>query len=312
MPSVPLNEIHIAVWERTNLYKNNLVLPKVCETTSAKRRQVVPQQAVSSSNNKSVSLPWKTRKLKDPPLLRRTGAQVFHEDVEKLEENDKPNFDSEAFVENKEHFTENATCKRRNDVETFEPYIPRKKRSTVAGATTTNSNYTESCSGDFTKAKEEPLCSPDEDAEKSTNFLPWQDGISVQLGEKQKQAIACDNQSDSGYSSPGSNSSCASVTMPCAIEAVPNLDEFLGSLDSMDLLDLVNSERCDKTDAACKLTASKNVVGDVDIDDILGEIFSEEQFQNEQSVNKSDAIDDALQPLSLVTCEDLFHVLAAI
>ena len=101
---------------------------------------------------------------------------------------------------------------------------------------------------------------------------------------KQKQAIACDNQSDSGYSSPGSNSSCTSLTLPSVIESVPNLDEFLGSLDSMDLLDFVNSEECDKT------------FQNIDIDDILGECR-----------------DDTLPSLlPLVTCDDLDHVLAAI
>ena len=284
MPSVPLNEIHIAVWERTSLYQKNVVSPKVCsETTTPRRRKIVPQQSLSSSNSKSVSLPSKTRKLKDPLSLRRMGAEVVDEGVKKFEER-KSNFVPETFVENNEHSTENATCKRENNVETFEPYIPRKKRSTVAGVPATNSNYPQSCPGDFAKVKDKPLCSLDENAEKSTDFLPWQDSISVQLGEKQKQAIACDNQSDSGYSSPGSNSSCTSLTLPSVIESVPNLDEFLGSLDSMDLLDFVNSEECDKT------------FQNIDIDDILGECR-----------------DDTLPSLlPLVTCDDLDHVLAAI
>jgi hypothetical protein len=66
----------------------------------------------------------------------------------------------------------------------------------------------------------------------------------MSIVEKNKQSAVCDNQSDSGYSSPGSNNSCISLpSNHCTKEENSILNEII---DTLDEIDIPGNERFEK------------------------------------------------------------------
>ena len=325
LPSVPVNQIHIAVWERTALYQKTITSTKLNEeTATVQRKQTGPTQALGGGLSLSNPLSPKVFRLKEPPLLGREAietnrktsdvriskqvgntfkiAPIVSHAVKKLQEKNHATVGHRFLVENKTHLEENDKSKKRTNVNNFEPYIPRKKRHTAAEGGVTNSSEVllvsnDGSSSSLSTAKGERLGG--KTGNKSTNVPPWSDPISVHVDEKQKQAVLCDTQSDSGYSSPGSNSSCVSLTTP-STKQEPNLNEFLESLDGLDLPGIINSSRCEP-DTANEDSGSSKKPEEVGCDDFFGVIFSQEEFQRKESEMKITTTNDSSN-LSPSTC----------
>ena len=214
-PSFPLDQVHVAVWERANVYKRKsssvevanrtLERPHAWETKVVKATSA--ESSVNSNDEHSTSI----------HLSNSLTSTSINENNDR-----KNNLDMKSNGER---------CARQKRKNVFEPYIPKKKRN----LSTDNSLCRDE---EKTVVVNKNKCT-----NAASNFSHWKP-VSV----VDKVGVISDNQSDSGYSSPGSNSSCVSQPS-CIKDENFILNEIIDSLNDVDIPDNKrnekDSEKCD-------------------------------------------------------------------
>ena len=192
LPAIPPSEIHIAVWE------------KVCSVASSPLVQAAEKTTTGDIQEKHV----KNIKVNCSPVTINSSMPLLNIDSN-LKVAPTADVDKARLTQplSSPLLLPPATIKSRTlslgsqhhklGVGKFEPYIPRKKRLVSYSCPT--SPICVKADPDRSTA---PLASPS----LSQPFLTWQD-----IKEQTKKTNADDLQSDSGYSSPPSVSSCSSL-----------------------------------------------------------------------------------------------------
>lgn len=196
IPNVPLSEVHIAVWEKVSVVVNPLLPPSEMK---------ISRSEIKSNHTAQPTQDTKMGKISSIPLLSihcsatTTSSQGINKAL------CSPPLISPALSPSRSTTALNLSLKTRS--EQFEPYIPRKKRL-----------ITQSCPSS-------PLCfnKPTRNSNRITlePFLTWQE-----VKEQNKKLSVDELQSDSGYSSPASVSSCGSLASGQSNTAV-SVDEPL-------------------------------------------------------------------------------------
>lgn len=211
-PNVPPSEVHIAVWEKvsTDLISQLTTLKDVVRRGTEQNLTIIKE---SCSDTKLSSRP-----LSDIDCNVTTSSAVI---------NGKKTLNSPTSCGPDSSLPIIATGSRvshksqaKLKAGKFEPYIPRKKR--LLSPSSTNSSV---CSRqDFDISISSPL-SPSP----SQPFLTWQD-----IKEQTNKLNVDDLQSDSGYSSPLSVSSCSSLALSQSIGSGNSLSDCLEDVHSSD------------------------------------------------------------------------------
>ncbi|CAB4006897.1 SUMO-specific isopeptidase USPL1-like [Paramuricea clavata] len=243
-PSFPLDQLHIAVWQRAKIYQRKSlsvesVATALAETKILESRVVKASSTVGLSEylNDKLSL----ASLKDNRLLKNIGlssssskdtwlrelspqSNVLSSNVKMRGETNDVLPDSGKSLE----LEEGSGQKRKN---TFEPYIPKKKRTSSTGISLSKD---EEKTGTILENIRSPiLANENKLTDASTSISHWK--AMSRIGND-KQGVICDNQSDSGYSSPGSNGSCVSLpSNHCTKEENLILNEIIDTLDEIDI-----------------------------------------------------------------------------
>lgn len=203
LPNVPLSEVHIAVWEKVSVVINPLLpLPKMKEIRTEIKTNHTAQPTQYTRMSKISSMPLFS--------IHCSETITSSQDINKALCSPPPN--SPALSPSRSRTALNLSLKTRS--EQFEPYIPRKKRL-----------VTQSCPSS-------PPCvnNPTMDFNRITlqPFLTWQE-----VKEQNKKLSVDELQSDSGYSSPASVSSCGSLVSGQSNTAV-SVDEPLEEVQEDD------------------------------------------------------------------------------
>mgnify|MGYP002803903167 FL=1 len=219
-PCFPLDQVHIALWERTKRKSSSSVEIAANALGEPERRAPeakVVKATATMGERLPVNLPLKDGLLNPSYSTTPSGVTDSHQ-IDDRENNfdkrgkcsdDLPN--SMANERKSSEFRQNDCGQKRKNI--FEPYIPKKKRTLSI------------CCTD--KEKTVPVLVGDsKSSSASTSFPHWKDRSVVE-----KVGAICDSQSDSGYSSPGSNSSCASLpSSNCTKDENSILNEIIDSL----------------------------------------------------------------------------------
>lgn len=188
-PNVPLSEIHIAVWEKVSAAFNSLLPPATKEiSTTELKTNFKAKLAQDARLAKTSSMPL----LSIDCNVSNTSSQ----DIDKALHS--PPLQSPMLSPSRSRTALNLPLKTRSGQ--FEPYIPRKKR--LVSQSCPNSPVCNNSRADSDGIATH-LASP---LSLSQPFLTWQD-----IKEQNKKLSVDDLQSDSGYSSPASVSSCGSL-----------------------------------------------------------------------------------------------------
>ncbi len=268
-PSFPVDEVHIAVWERAKIYQRKSTLIEIASKTLSERpRPVLAANAVNASSSNIVSLndkrlptdsetrsssdshlgdlpnkvPLSQQKVLSDDLNGRLSNLILFKDSESSQtpftstisrsssshQDNDDEYNVEASSETLELDGDGVSKKRKS---IFEPYIPKKKRSLPTSISPSRDGAKDILLEDVRVNENKP----------STSFSRCK-GMSIV--EKNKQSAVCDNQSDSGYSSPGSNNSCISLpSNHCTKEENSILNEII---DTLDEIDIPGNERFEK------------------------------------------------------------------
>ena len=191
LPAIPPSELHIAVWE------------KVCSVAASPLVQAVKKATtgdIQEKHVKSIKVNCSAAKVPSVPLLN---VDLNLEVAPTADVNKalfmQPLSSSLSLppVTTKSRTLSLGSQHHKLGVGKFEPYIPRQKR--LVSYSCPNSQICPKADSDRSTA---PLASPS----LSQSFLTWQD-----INKQTKKTNVDDLQSDSGYSSPPSVSSCSSL-----------------------------------------------------------------------------------------------------
>ena len=190
LPAIPPSEIHIAVWEKVcSVASSPMVQAAEKTTTGDIQEKLVKNTKVNCSpvtSNSSMPLLNIDSNLKVAPTTDVDKALLTQPLSSPLS---LPPLRSRTLSLGSQH--------HKLGVGKFEPYIPRKKRLV---------SYSCPTSPICVKADPDKSTAPLASPSLSQPFLTWQD-----IKEQTKKINADDLQSDSGYSSPPSVSSCGSL-----------------------------------------------------------------------------------------------------
>ena len=262
IPSIPLDQVHVAVWERATLYqkKSSSGVGRLAEkcredkAISGLSKRLDTGSSILSKDNSTgnhSSIISKTdfsqhkvssenlKTLSDIPSDIKVNSSIsipkLNNDRQNSVKAERGNVDSlpsclaaEKKSKELDVKTECNDTKRKN---TFEPYIPRKKRLLCTNETSQMKNEE--------KTKTEDIYSPVR-ANGNKQIMEVSTGLwkGVTLIEKDKQGSVGspgDNQSDSGYSSPASNNSSVSLPLRSTKEEAMIINEIIDTLDEIDL-----------------------------------------------------------------------------
>ena len=209
VPSFPLDEVHIAVWERAKLFQRKCLPVETGAKVAGKPSEVLSCN-VKSTTSKLV--PSEDGRIRETSVTRNgcLSESFANSHLNKVKgSNGKMEFNTNSITDTRKSVevkANSAVEKRKN---TFEPYIPKKKRSVSSAL-----------------SKDEVKIVP------GFEDVPLPSHVKV---EKDKLgASSCDNQSDSGYSSPGSNSSCVSLPSNACTKADHSIiNEIVDTLDEL-------------------------------------------------------------------------------
>ena len=243
-PSFPLDQLHIAVWERAKLYQRKSLSVESAATTLAETK-ISESKVVKASSTVGLSEYLNDKhslvSSKDNRLLKNIGlssssskdtwlrelspqSNVLSSNVEVRGETKDVLPDSGKSLE----LEDGCGQKRKNS---FEPYIPKKKRTSSAGISLSKN---EEKTGTILENIRLPILAKENKlTDASTSLSHWK--AMSRIGND-KQGVICDNQSDSGYSSPGSNGSCVSLpSNHCTKEENLILNAIIDTLDEIDI-----------------------------------------------------------------------------
>ena len=191
LPVISPSEVHIAVWERQNAFVQS---PQYSATRTITAKNISNEPASEVKQNFPAS-----RTVLMPSLRTDSNLNVMsHSNDERrlfsLSHRSALSRPPPVLLRSRPLFHEST---HKLAVGKFEPYIPRKKR--IVSYSCPNSPL---CAKSDAETSATPLSSPGLPAP----FLTWQD-----IKEQNKKFRSDDLQSDSGYSSPASVSSCSSL-----------------------------------------------------------------------------------------------------
>ena len=191
LPVISPSEVHIAVWERQNAFVQS---PQYSATRTITAKNIPNEPASEVKQNFPAS-----RTVLMPSLRTDSNLNVMsHSNDERrlfsLSHRSALSRLPPVLLRSRPLFHEST---HKLAVGKFEPYIPRKKR--IVSYSCPNSPL---CAKSDAETSATPLSSPGLPAP----FLTWQD-----IKEQNKKFKSDDLQSDSGYSSPASVSSCSSL-----------------------------------------------------------------------------------------------------
>ena len=191
LPVISPSEVHIAVWERQNAFVQS---PQYSATRTIRSKNIPNEPANEAKQNFPAS-----RTVLMPSLRTDSNMNVMsHGNDERglfsLSHRSALSRLPPLLLRSRPLFHES---NHKLAVGKFEPYIPRKKR--LVSYSCPNSPL---CAKSDAETSTTPLSSPVLPAP----FLTWQD-----IKEQNKKFRSDDLQSDSGYSSPASVSSCSSL-----------------------------------------------------------------------------------------------------
>ena len=245
-PSFPLDQVHIAVWERARRKSSSVEIAakalgeaerRAPEAKVVKATATMDERLPSNVNNEHCLNLCSKDGLFNPSFSETPSRAIDSHPNDDRENNFNMkgecgnHLPNSMAAERKSSESGKESCgqKRKN---IFEPYIPKKKRTLSI------------CCAD--KEKTVPvLVNDSKSSNASTSFSHWKDTSVVE-----KVGVISDNQSDSGYSSPGSNSSCASLpSSNCTKDENFILNEIIDSLPEIDALEneklQKDSQKCD-------------------------------------------------------------------
>lgn len=287
-PSFPLDQLHIAIWERAKLFKGKFIPAEAAAKSPADAKRSVlenkvgvvidKKQSTVSLNVDSLTKDLNSKDLNtsNSCLSRKFGSfnGLLKDNVSNpsntapLRELDSVKTRSlleQTCSHTSASKTKNAgltnqiskskdrspITKRKN---AFEPYIPKKKRLLSNNCLDSNMGITASNSEDTS------LRSNDKITSASTAHLQSKEGVSVDNTVKQNNVCGI----DSGYSSPSSNSSCNSL--PLSQSAKDDNINLLDIIHTLECIDFPNRNMHNLN--SIELKSSQDVVGDLKNDSI--------------------------------------------
>ena len=194
-PNVPLSEVHIAVWEKVSVVINPQIPPP--------KFKEISRTEVKTNHSAQPTQDTRFGKISSMPLLSIDCSATFapSQDINKSLYSSPLN--SPALSPSRSRTVLNLSLKTKS--EQFEPYVPRKKR--LVTQSSPNS----------------PICISNSKLNSNgiapQPFLTWQE-----VKEQNKKLSFDELQSDSGYSSPASVSSCGSLVI-CQSNKDVSVDE---------------------------------------------------------------------------------------
>ena len=233
IPSFPLDEVHIAVWERAKLFQrksSTVEISAKIKTTVAGQGYDKNSDVLCDNVNNTVSnlTPSDDGRLQEIPVVSNgSGNSSNFNKVEGVSDELECKTDDvlpKAISDKRKSMEEKANTSVEKRKNTFEPYVPKKIRT---------SSRVSLSKDEATKVTDLCLESHVNDRKVAGTSLCHLKGVTVV--DKDKLGIVCDNQSDSGYSSPGSNSSCVSLASNQCTKAENSIvDEIISTLDEID------------------------------------------------------------------------------
>ena len=191
LPVISPSEVHIAVWERQNAFVHS---PQYSATRTITAKNIPNEPASEVKQNFPASRTVLMPSLRTDSNMNLTSHGNDERRLFSLSHRSALSRLPPVLLRSRPLFHEST---HKLAVGKFEPYIPRKKR--IVSYSCPNSPL---CAKSDAETSATPLSSPGLPAP----FLTWQD-----IKEQNKKFKSDDLQSDSGYSSPASVSSCSSL-----------------------------------------------------------------------------------------------------